>query len=42
MRGGSTEILLDFDAEKSIEVHPTGGGDEYILRPVITVVSITS
>jgi len=41
IKEGKTEIVLDFDAEKSIEVHPTGGGNEYILRPVITVVSIT-
>jgi len=41
IKGGKAEIHLDFDADKSIEVHPTGGGNEYILRPVITVVSIT-
>lgn len=40
IKEGKTEIILDFDADKSIEVHPTGGGNEYILRPVITVVSI--
>lgn len=37
----TTKIILDFDADKSIEVHPTGGGDEYILRPVINVDSIS-
>jgi len=41
IKEGKTQIILDFDADKSIEVHPTGGGNEYILRPVITVVSIT-
>jgi hypothetical protein len=41
VKDGKTEIVLDFDADKSIEVHPTGGNNEYILRPVITVVSIT-
>ncbi len=37
----ATKIVLDFDADASIEVHPTGGGsDKYILRPVIKVDSI--
>ena len=37
----TTKIILDFDGEASIEVHPTGGGsDRYILRPVIKVDSI--
>jgi hypothetical protein len=42
LRSGMTELLLDFDADKSIEVHPTGNGkNEYHLRPVITLVSVT-
>jgi hypothetical protein len=42
--GGTTRLVLDFDAEKSI--HLTGAGKspntKYILRPVIKVKSITS
>ena len=38
---GATEIVLDFDAENSIEVVHNGGGDSYILRPVIIVKSIS-
>src|SRR5690242_12638740 len=30
-------VTLDFDGKKSIQVHPTGTGDEWILRPVIRV-----
>lgn len=30
-----TGVTLDFDGHKSIWVHPTGQGDEWILRPVI-------
>jgi Domain of unknown function (DUF4382) len=30
-------VTLDFDGKKSIEYHPTGTGDEWILRPVIRV-----
>ncbi len=30
-----TSITLDFDGKKSIWYHPTGQGDEWILRPVI-------
>jgi hypothetical protein len=30
-----TSVTLDFDGNKSIWVHPTGTGDEWILRPVI-------
>jgi S-adenosylmethionine:diacylglycerol 3-amino-3-carboxypropyl transferase len=37
----TTKIILDFNADASIEVHPTGSGsNKYILRPVITVDSI--
>jgi Domain of unknown function (DUF4382) len=37
----TTKIILDFDADASIEVHPMGGGSNtYILRPVIIVDSI--
>jgi len=37
----TTKIILDFDAETSIEVHPTGdASNKYILRPVIQVDSI--
>jgi len=38
----TTKIILDFDGENSVEVHPLGGGqNEYILRPVINVESIS-
>jgi len=38
----TTKIILDFDAENSIEIRPTGGGQiQYILRPVIKVESIS-
>ncbi|BDG03774.1 DUF4382 domain-containing protein [Anaeromyxobacter oryzae] len=30
-----TTVTLDFDGDKSISVHPTGSGDEWILRPVV-------
>jgi len=30
-------VTLDFDGKKSIAYHPTGTGDEWILRPVIRV-----
>lgn len=30
-----TTVTLDFDGERSIALHPTGTGDEWILRPVI-------
>jgi hypothetical protein len=30
-----TKVTLDFDGHKSIWVHPTGQGDEWVLRPVI-------
>ncbi len=32
-----TSVTLDFDGNKSIWYHPTGQGDEWILRPVIRV-----
>ncbi len=39
--GGSVaEIVLDFEAEHSIEVAKAGLSDQYILRPVIRVKSI--
>ncbi|MHB8874459.1 MAG: DUF4382 domain-containing protein [Myxococcaceae bacterium] len=31
----ASTVTLDFDGHKSIWVHPTGQGDEWILRPVI-------
>jgi hypothetical protein len=34
-----TEVVIDFDAEKSIHVHPTGNG-LFIMRPVVTLVSV--
>ena len=41
--GGTTRLVLDFDAEKSIHVTSAGKkNDKYILRPVIKVKSITS
>jgi hypothetical protein len=30
-----TTVTLDFDGLKSLSVHPTGAGEEWILRPVI-------
>ena len=36
--GENLEIVLDFDAEGSIQVNQTGS-DKYILRPVITPIS---
>lgn len=38
---GEAEILLDFDAEKSIKVTKQGNKDSYKLRPVIKVVSVS-
>jgi hypothetical protein len=32
-----TSVTLDFNAQQSIEVHSTGGTDEWILRPTIHV-----
>jgi len=37
--GSLTEVTVDFDAEKSIQAHPTGSGMN-ILRPVVTVVKV--
>ncbi len=39
--GGVTEIVLDFGAEDSIHVVYDGQGEQYILRPVIKVKSIS-
>ena len=39
--GGTTQITLDFDTEKSIHIVPKGKKDSYILRPVIHVEGIT-
>jgi len=39
--GGVTEIVLDFEAEDSIHVVYAGQSEEYILRPVIRVKSIS-
>jgi len=40
MEDGSTEIVLDFEAEDSIHVVNAGQSEKYILRPVIRVKSI--
>ncbi len=32
-----TSVTLDFDGLASLEVHPTGSGSEWILRPVVKV-----
>jgi hypothetical protein len=37
-----TALTLDFDGKKSIWTHPTGQGDEWILRPVIRVRKVDS
>jgi hypothetical protein len=40
--GVNTDVVLDFDAELSVQVNETlGGNKEYILRPVITPVGTT-
>ena len=41
MEDGSTEIVLDFEAEHSIHVVNAGQSERYILRPVIRVKSIS-
>ena len=41
MEDGSTEIVLDFEAEDSIHVVNAGQSEQYILRPVIRVKSIS-
>ena len=38
---GATQIILDFEAEDSIHVVSAGGSEQYILRPVVRVKSIT-
>lgn len=38
--GKLTEVTVDFDAEESIHIHPTGTG-LYIMRPVVKVVNVT-
>jgi hypothetical protein len=38
--GASVQIILDFDAEKSIKVTKQGKKDSYILRPVIKVMGV--
>ncbi len=38
---GTTKVILDFDAEKSIKVTKKGKKDNYILRPVIKVVGVS-
>jgi len=37
----TTQITLDFEAEESIHVVSAGGSEQYILRPVIRVESIS-
>jgi len=41
MDDGATEILLDFEADHSIQVVNAGQSEQYILRPVIRVENIT-
>ena len=41
MDGGLTEIVLDFEAEHSIHVLNAGQSEQYILRPVVRVKSIS-
>jgi len=38
---GKVQIILDFDAEKSIHVNKKGKKDSYSLRPVIKVVGVS-
>ena len=38
---GETQIILDFDAEKSIKVTQQGKKDSFMLRPVIKVVGVS-
>jgi hypothetical protein len=35
-------LTLDFDGKKSIFTHPTGAGDDWILRPVIRLKSVAT
>lgn len=39
--GGTTQVTLDFDAEKSLQVSGNAKNSKYNLRPVILVKSIT-
>lgn len=39
--GGATEIVLDFEAEHSIQVVSAGQSEQYILKPVVKVKSIS-
>ena len=40
--GEETDVVLDFDAELSVQVNETSGGNkEFILRPVIVPVGVT-
>lgn len=41
LQGGTTEIVLDFDAKKSITMVKAGVAGQYILRPVIKVKNIS-
>lgn len=41
MGDGATQIILDFEAEDSIHVVNAGQSEQYILRPVIRVKSIS-
>jgi hypothetical protein len=41
MEDGFTEIVLDFEAEHSIHVVNAGQSEQYILRPVVRVKSIS-
>jgi len=38
--GASTDIVLDFDVNKSVHVHPAGKTDKWILRPTVRVVEL--
>ena len=38
----STDIILDFDAHKSVHAHPAGKSGKWILRPSIKVVETTN
>lgn len=39
---GKTQVTLDFDAEKSVKFHKMGKKNEFILRPVIKVLKVTT
>ncbi|MBE0461777.1 MAG: DUF4382 domain-containing protein [Candidatus Aminicenantes bacterium] len=41
MEDGTTEVLLDFDAEQSILLIQAGASQQFILRPVIIVKNIS-